>query len=79
MECRQKIIPISNQKFMDEGVMGEDVLDIKINIKTQKKGITKTEVQDVAEIFVVKFRGLNVSIIFKIHNYFKMKMKIIVT
>ena len=39
---------------MDEGVMGEDVLDIKINIKTQKKGITKTEVQDFCGKFCCK-------------------------
>ena len=64
---------------MDGGVVEKSLLDTTIKTKTQEKGITKTEVQDVAEIFVVKFRGLNVSIIFKIHNYFKMKMKIIVT
>ena len=64
---------------MDGGVVEKSLLDTTIKTRTQEKGITKTEVQDVAEIFVVKFRGLNVSIIFKIHNYFKMKMKIIVT
>ena len=63
---------------MDEGVMGEDVLDIKINIKTQKKGITKTEVQDFVVNFVVNVRGLDVSNLFLIHNCLYMKITIIV-
>ena len=40
--------------------MEKYVLDITIKIRTWKKGMTTTEVQDAMGSFVVKLRGLNI-------------------
>ena len=58
--------------------MEKYVLDITIKIRTWKKGMTTTEVQDAMGSFVVKLRGLNIPNKCLIHNYLSMKMKIVV-
>ena len=59
-ECKQKIIPISNHKYKDGGVMEKSLLGITIKIRNQKKGMTTTKVKYVDGNFVVKLSGLNI-------------------
>ena len=67
-EYKQKITPVSTHKYKDVGVTNKYLLYIAIKIRTQKKIITTTGVQDVVGSFVVKLRGLNVWNVFKIQN-----------
>ena len=54
--------------------MDKYVLDIKIKIIDQGKGITTTEVKDVVGTFFVKLRGLKKNMIIKMNNSLWMKM-----
>ena len=53
-----QIIPISNEKYKDGGVMGEYVFDITLKIRSQRKVMTKTQINTFAGGYVVKVRNL---------------------
>ena len=40
--------------------MEKSVLDLKVKMRSQKKGIKKAEVKDIHGTFFVKLRGLNI-------------------
>ena len=56
----QKIIPISTQKYEYGGVMKKSVLDLTFKTRTQKKGSTTTEVNDIYGNVFLKLCGLNI-------------------
>ena len=68
-EYKQNIIPISTQKYKYGGVMEKYVLDLTTKTINKRKGMTKTEVNDVVENFVAKLRGLNIGNNCFIQNY----------
>ena len=53
-----KIIPISNEKYKDGGVMEKYVFDITLKIRSQRKVMTKTQINTFAGGYVVKVRNL---------------------
>ena len=57
-EYKKKRIPISNQKYKYGGVMEYFLFGLTLNIRSQKKVMTTTEVNDVVRTFVVNSRGL---------------------
>ena len=70
------IIPISNEKYKDGGVMGECVFDITLKIRSQRKVMTKTQINTFAGGYVVKVRVLKAGTNFFINNYIWMKGRI---
>ena len=57
-EYKKKRISISNQKYKYGGVMEYFLFGLTLNIRSQKKVMTTTEVNDVVRTFVVNSRGL---------------------
>ena len=64
-ECRNKIIPISTQKYKKGADMDESVFYIILKIKIKKKGITTTHVDDFMGTYVMKLCDLKLTTIFK--------------
>ena len=63
-ECRNKIIPISTQKYKKGADMDESVFYITLKMQINKKGMTTTHVDDFVGTYVVKLCGV------KTDNYF---------
>ena len=59
-EYKQKIIPITTQRYNDGGVVGKSVLDITDSARHQKQGLTTSDVRDIEGNFVVKLRVQNI-------------------
>ena len=61
-----KIIPISNEKYKDGGVMEKYVFDITFKIRSQRIVMTKTQINTFAGGYVVLWRIPKIGIR---HNY----------